>query len=131
MIRFIQCPKDYSLISIPHKYLFQNGYNTLCICCVLCYEAVLHYNDTANVALVNSKHPNCLSNDGPQINLCSGAADPQQQHNALPKLSTAGRWRPSCRPAHSAVPASQRDRLPACICLPGSSPLQCSGRGHL
>ena len=80
---------------------------------MLCCADVLHYNDTPNVTLVYSQRPNYPSNDGLQINLCSGAPGPQLQYNTLPKLSTAGRWRPSCRPAHSTMPASQPASQPA------------------
>lgn len=46
---------------------------------------------TANVTPVDSQCPNYPSNHRLQINLCSEAAAPQQQHNALPTLSAAGR----------------------------------------
>lgn len=51
------------------------------------YYAVM----TANVTPVDSQCPNYPSNHQLQINLCSEAAAPQQQHNGPPTLSAAGR----------------------------------------
>lgn len=52
----------------------------------------MHYSVmTANVTPVDCQCPNYPSNHQLQINLCCEAADPQQQHNALPTLSAAGR----------------------------------------
>lgn len=46
---------------------------------------------TANVTPVDCQCPNYPSNHQLQINLCSEAADPQQQHNALLTLAAASR----------------------------------------
>lgn len=38
----------------------------------------MYSSDAANNTLVDSERPNCPSNDGLQINLCSEPLDPQQ-----------------------------------------------------
>lgn len=80
------------------------------------YRRVMYYAVmTANVTPVDSQCPNYPSNHRLQINLCSEAAAPQQQHNGPPTLSTAG-----CAGIPAAAQHTQR-------CASRLAQLRCAG----
>lgn len=73
---------------------------------------------TANVTPVDCQCPNYPSNHQLQINLCSEAADPEQQHNALPTLAATGRAGIPCeaQPTHRCASRPASARLARFLC---------------